>query len=281
MVWGLHIDRGINMRNITTALLATTALFAAFAQSASAADLRAPAYRAPPPPPPPAFSWTGLYLGGHGGCAHDRKNYTTGGFRNADPGEVGSGFGIDTANGGGCYGGLQIGYNYQVGSWVWGVEADGSWGNIRSKTTLLELDPGEVETLALYDQKLKSFGTVRGRLGYAWTWGATPTLWYVTGGYAWARNELSTTALDGIQNTLVSTQNHSGYAVGTGIEVALGWNWSFKGEYLFMDLGNKTYATALITDDGALPGTNTTNVDLKLHTVRIGLNYRFGGYGAY
>jgi hypothetical protein len=54
---------------------------------------------------------------------------------------------------------------------------------------------------------------------------------------------------------------------------------SFKGEYLYMDLGNQNYATALITDDGALPGTNVANVDLKIHTVRIGLNYRFGGYG--
>jgi opacity protein-like surface antigen len=55
----------------------------------------------------------------------------------------------------------------------------------------------------------------------------------------------------------------------------------FKGEYLYMDLDNKTYATALITDDGALPRTRVANVDLKIHTVRIGLNYRFGGYGAY
>jgi hypothetical protein len=63
------------------------------------------------------------------------------------------------------------------------------------------------------------------------------------------------------------------------LEVALGGNWSFKGEYLYMDLGSKTYATALITDDGDLPGANVANVDLKIHTVRIGLNYRFGGYG--
>jgi opacity protein-like surface antigen len=48
-----------------------------------------------------------------------------------------------------------------------------------------------------------------------------------------------------------------------------------------MDLDNKTYATAFITDDGALPGTRIANVDLKIHTVRIGLNYRFGGYGGY
>src|SRR5438094_4402893 len=62
-------------------------------------------------------------------------------------------------------------YNYQVASWVWGIEADGSWGNIKSKTNLLETEPGAIETLAIFDQKLTSFGTVRGRLGYTWNWG--------------------------------------------------------------------------------------------------------------
>jgi outer membrane immunogenic protein len=80
---------------------------------------------------------------------------------------------------------------------------------------------------------------------------------------------------------LTDSQSHTGWTIGTGLEVALGWNWSLKGEYLYMDLDNKTYATAFITDDGALPGTRIANVDLKIHTVRIGLNYRFGGYGGY
>ena len=142
-------------------------------------------------------------------------------------------------------------YNYQVASWVWGIEADGSWGNIKSKTNLLETEPGAIETLAIFDQKLTSFGTVRGRLGYTWNWGMAPTLLYATGGWAWARNELTTTALDGVVNALTNTQNHSGWTVGTGLEVALGGNWSFKGEYLYMNLDNQTHATALITDDGA------------------------------
>ena len=266
------------MRHIATALLATTALFAGLAQSASAADMRVP-YRAAPPAPQ-GFSWTGFYVGGHGGCAQDRKNYTPSPFANADPGDPAP-FIIDTANGGGCYGGVQVGYNYQIASWVWGIEADGSWGSVKSKTNLHEVEPGEIETLALYDQKLTSFGTVRGRLGYTWNWGTAPILLYATGGWAWARNELTTTALDGVQNALTNSQTHGGWTVGTGLEVALGGNWSFKGEYLYMDFDNKAYATALITDDGALPGTRASNVDLKIHTVRVGLNYRFGGYGGY
>jgi outer membrane immunogenic protein len=253
--------------------LATTAVMALAAGSASAADLARPVYKAAPLPPP-VFSWTGIYIGGHGGCAYDRKNYTPGPFTDADPGDVGTSFGADTAHGGGCYGGGQIGFNYQVASWVWGVEADASWGQLKSKTTFNEVEPGEVEALAFFDQKLTSFGTVRARLGYTSNWGATPVLWYVTGGWAWARNRLTTTD-SGTAFVTTDTQNHNGWTVGTGLEFALGSNWSFKGEYLYMDLGNKNYAT-FFTDDGALPGASTTNINLKLHTVRVGLNYRFG-----
>ena len=62
------------MRQIRIAALASTALIAGLAQSASGADMQVP-YRQPAPPPGPVFTWTGLYFGGHGGCAHDRKNY--------------------------------------------------------------------------------------------------------------------------------------------------------------------------------------------------------------
>ena len=255
------------MRQIVA--LASTALFVGLAQSASAAP-----YRQPVPPPAPAFTWAGFYIGGHGGCGYDRNNYTPGAFRSDDIGP----FTIDAANGGGCYGGVQVGYNYQVASWLWGIEGDASWGEIKSRTDLRQTEPHHIDSIAGFDQKLTSFGTVRARLGYTWNWGATPTLWYVTGGWAWARSELASAAFDGIPNTLTNSQTHSGWTVGTGLEVALGTNWSFKGEYLYMDLGSKNYSTALITDDGDLPGTNVANVDLKIHTVRIGLNYRFYPY---
>jgi len=262
-----------------TYLLAAVALTAVLGGSAIAADMPV---KARPLPPPPVFSWTGFYFGGHGGCAHDRKNIVQGPFADSDPGG-GAFFTTPTANGGGCYGGVQVGFNYQIASWVWGIEADGSWGKIQSSTQLLELEPGETELVALYDQQLKSFGTVRGRLGYTWNWGTTPVLLYVTGGWAWARNQLTTSPADAVAGVLpfavTDTQTHSGWTVGTGLEVALDPNWSFKGEYLYMNLGSKTYATALITDDGALPGSTLANLDLKIHTVRIGLNYRFGVWG--
>jgi outer membrane immunogenic protein len=263
---------------LLTAVALTALLGSSLGGSAIAADMPV---KARPLPPPPVFSWTGFYFGGHGGCAYDRKDIVQGPFTDADPG--GAAFVTPTAHGGGCYGGVQVGYNYQVGSWVWGIEADGSWGKIRSSTQLLELEPNETELVALYEQELKSFGTVRGRLGWTWNWGTTPVLWYATGGWAWARSQLTTTPADNIAGVLPfaisDTQTHRGWTVGTGLEVALDPNWSFKGEYLYMNLGSKTYATALITDDGALPGSNFANVDLKIHTVRIGLNYHFGWLG--
>jgi outer membrane immunogenic protein len=253
------------------------------AGAASAADMAVKAR--PAPPPAPIFTWTGFYLGGHGGCAYSRSNITQGPFTDADPGDLGTVFALDRANGGGCYGGVQGGYNYQfANNWVVGVEADGSWGEIRSKTQLNEVETTEIEALGLYNQKLESFGTVRGRFGYSWNLGTAPALWYVTGGWAWARNKLTTAAGDtvgGVQPLPVTaTRDHSGWTVGTGLEVALDRNWSFKGEYLYMDLGSKTYNTSLITDDGALPAIAQANLDLKLHTVRIGVNYRFNPWGA-
>ena len=177
------------------------------------------------PPAPPPFSWTGFYIGGHGGCAQTRSDYAQGPFTDSDPG-AGSSFSIDTANGGGCYGGVQVGYNYQFApNWMVGVEADGSWGSIKSNTQLLETETTEIEAIGQYNQKLTSFGTVRGRAGYTWNWGTAPALFYVTGGWAWARNQLFSQAAElvtinnvtALPGAVTDTQTHSGWTVGTGL----------------------------------------------------------------
>src|SRR6476619_233469 len=98
----------LNMRQIRIAALASPALLAGLAQSASGADMQVP-YRQPAPPPGPVFTWTGLYFGGHGGCAHDRKNYTPGAFRSDD---LGSTLPLDPAHGCGCDGVVLVGYHY-------------------------------------------------------------------------------------------------------------------------------------------------------------------------
>ena len=151
-------------------LMVSAALTVLAIDAAHAADLamRQPVYRAPAAAAP-GFTWTGIYIGGNGGCGADKKDYVTG-FADADPGEPGSAFVFPTSYGGGCFGGGQIGMNYQFSNWVVGIEADGSWGLIQGSGHVLEPDPAEVEVLGLYEQKLTALGTVRGRLGYASTW---------------------------------------------------------------------------------------------------------------
>ena len=120
------------MREITIAALSSTALFFGLAQNASAADtdIRArPAPYAPPPPvyAPPPFSWTGFYLGGNVGGAWAHRDVTDTFFL----GDFGNG-----NNNGVFIGGGQVGYNWQVGYAVLGIEAevDGAANNNNTRT---------------------------------------------------------------------------------------------------------------------------------------------------
>src|SRR5690349_1383845 len=119
------------MRDIAIAMLATTALFG-LAQNASAADIFSRARPAPyaPPPPvyaPPPFSWTGFYLGGNIGAAWAHRDVSD------------TFLGVDFAGGnnrGVFIGGGQLGYNWQIGYAVLGIEADfdGAANNNNTRT---------------------------------------------------------------------------------------------------------------------------------------------------
>jgi outer membrane immunogenic protein len=222
-----------------------------FAHAAGAADLR-PAYKAPPAPVVAAFNWSGFYAGIHGGWA-------TG---DADLSVIGASASADID--GGFFGG-QIGWNWQApGSpWVWGVEVDSAWADIGDSASATF---GGVLFTASSD--LDYFGTARLRVGYAWD----RVLWYVTGGLAWAHNEISFGATAPIGFIGVSSDNtHVGWTVGGGVEWAFADPWSVKLEYLFIDLGDEAYF------GGA--GAGGFDADAQIHTFKIGLNYRFGAFG--
>jgi outer membrane immunogenic protein len=209
---------------------------------AAAADLpQRPVYKAPIVAP--AFNWTGFYLGVYGGYAFGTGD--TDGFN------------------GGMAGGT-IGYNWQaLGSpWVFGLEGDGGWTNYGDSVSVTA---GGVT--ATVSSEAKAMATFRARVGYAWD----RTMLYATGGGAWMRNELSASvAVAGVGAAGISdTQNHFGYAVGAGIEHAFLPNWSAKVEYLYLGLGSENYFNGAVRSG-----------DLNAHTVKFGLNYRFGG-GAY
>ncbi len=220
-----------------------------------AADMPArAAYKAAPAFVAPAPAWAGFYIGAHAG-------YGWGNFEASDVDPLFRALIDENLNhkpDGGVFGG-QVGYNFQVGNIVFGVEGDGSYATIRGSTRYdFPLLGG-----TFVDQqtsKIESMFTARGRLGYAFG----PAMVYVTGGYATA--EASSTFTASLFGQSLSTSDrswHSGYTVGGGVEYKLAQNWNARVEYLYSDLGEKNHTVEPFK--------------LEMNVVRAGLSYQFGG----
>jgi outer membrane immunogenic protein len=227
-------------------LLLSTAALCAFAAPAIAADMPARTYTKAPVYTAPAviYNWTGFYVGGHVGGAFAGDNSLTG-------------------NDGRFMGGVQGGFDYQFASFgVVGVEAQYSWMN--SNNTGVTFPGGGVIT-ANSDQ----LGSVTGRLGY--TWG--PGLLYAKGGYAWRNDPNVAVSVAGTPVAFTTDGTHKdGWTVGAGLEYMFAPNWSAKAEYQYYNFGNTTFAT------GPAPIVGTRFRDDE-HTVKVGVNYRFGWGG--
>jgi outer membrane immunogenic protein len=246
---------------------------------ALAADM-APRYtKAPPPMVAAVYSWTGFYIGGNVGYGWFDRNSTL-----ADTGTpaffaatIAAGalppvYGVNPR---GAVGGGQIGYNWQAGMWVFGVEADIQGADVKGSTTLNTSVAPFVPITATATEKLDWFGTARGRVGFA----ANTALFYVTGGLAYGHvsHSFFTAAPAVAQSAFGSdAQVDVGYTVGAGVEWAFNNNWSVKGEYLYMDLGNHTTTAFGVTGTpvGATLGLRTHE---QYNIVRVGLNYKWGG----
>jgi outer membrane immunogenic protein len=218
--------------------------------------------------PPPAFSWTGFYIGANAGYGW-ADNATRCSF--TDPGSVCEGFSFPDISSSGVIGGVQVGSNWQSGSFVFGVEADFNWLDMHGATQFPSTDPGKTDQIsARYDW----LGTARARAGFA----AGQALFYATGGLAVGQVKsqyiFDLFSQNGTPHHLVSSSSstRAGWTVGGGGEFALSRNWSFKAEYLYVDLG-KTDVD--ISNHPAEFGRATLHFDNKLHIVRGGLNYRF------
>jgi outer membrane immunogenic protein len=216
---------------------------------ALATDLSRPIYKAPaysPAPSPAPFSWTGFYVGGHGGY----------GWNNSSS----DGTSIDLN---GYLAGVQGGYNYQLGQFIIGLEGDYSFANVKYSTSLL----GANATV-----KNDYFATVAARLGYAFD----RTMLYGKVGYGWTRDKWDLS--DGLGGTASGTFNRSGYLLGGGVEYAFMGAWSVKLEYDYLNLGTATeLPTVTNAGPGALTITCVTDCSIKsqVHLVKAGINYRF------
>jgi outer membrane immunogenic protein len=228
-------------------ILLGAAALAAFASPAFAADIGARPYTKAPPQTAPAliYNWTGFYIGGHiGGAFTDGSNL----------------LGSDAR----FLGGVQGGFDYQFApNWVVGVEAQYSWltGSSNNGTVF----PAGTVVTGNTDQ----LGSVTGRVGY--TWG--PALLYAKGGYAWRDNSNIGVSFAGVPQAFATDGNRKdGYTVGAGLEYMFAPNWSAKAEYQYYNFGHTTF-TAGPPD---IVGSRFRDDE---HTVKVGVNYRFGWGG--
>ena len=251
---------------IKKALLAATGLFALGIAPALAADLPARTYSKAPPMVAPIYDWSGFYVGINGGGASSRECYTINSV--AGVAVPPNSEGCHNATGG-VVGG-QIGYRWQSANWVFGVEAQGDWADLKgSNSSLVAIIPYINQT------KIDAIGLFTGQIGYAWN----NALWYVKGGAAVTDNSYSSFfpvgnifAAAGVPFNQASDTRWGG-AVGTGIEIGFAPNWSVAVEYdhLFMGNSNVTFPTSAI----AVTRSDNIGQDVDMGTVR--LNYRFGG----
>jgi outer membrane immunogenic protein len=234
------------MKKLFLSGVSVTACVLTVVSIASATDLALPArpyYKAPPAPL--LFSWTGCYIGGHVGAGWDTKTtWNDLAFDNTSYSIAG------------VIGGAQGGCDYQFASqWVLGFEGAWSGADIRGSGAL-----PDIAEPATFESRINSIATVTGRLGFV---PVDRWLVYFKGGGAWAHETHTLTEFGEGTETVGVTR--SGYTVGAGLEWGIATNWTAKIEYDYMNFGS---TPILFTDDQAA-------VDLKLHSVRVGINYRF------
>lgn len=228
-----------------------------------ALPVNAPIYKAPAV----GLYWTGFYAGALGG-----------GVLGDDHVDI-AGAGVSASPRiSGVLGGGQIGYNYQTGSWVLGVEADAAWANATGSHECGPLVIGTPFFNSTCHDQIDWLATLTGRLGYTWD----RALVYAKAGVAFAHESVSATCNFGPTNAaqpqpcvtatgalfdrISASGEREGWTIGYGIEYALTKYWSAKGEVDYVDFGTKSLTAA----DGTV-----FNANNRVFEGKIGLNYHF------
>src|ERR1700674_4187133 len=193
-------------------LLASVAV-AAVAAPAFAADLPTAPYPMKGPAYVAAYNWTGFYLGVNLGGGWARNTFGETFFTAANP-NFGANVGTSTISG--VIGGGQIGYNWQTGNLLFGLEADIDWsGQTGTLNSALTAIPNGIAGTDSISTRVRTFGTARARVGFA----ADRWLWYATGGFGW-QNVSFSEAFTPTGGALVGVNSASatrvGYSVGGG-----------------------------------------------------------------
>jgi outer membrane immunogenic protein len=232
--------------------------------AASAADVPSQTYTQAPNAPFPFNNWSGFYSGFNAGGASSHNCWNVANSLGT-PVPAAPSEGCHDATGG-LVGG-QVGYRWQVTNWVFGLEAQGDWADLKGSNTSAT---GTFGGLPFSNQtRIDAIGLFTGQVGYAWN----NLLWYVKGGAAVTDDTYNgVTQFAGFAFDQAS-QTRWGGVVGTGVEfgVAPGWSVAFEYDHLFMGNSNLN----LITPGGAFDRTDIVKQDVDMGTVRV--NYTFGG----
>jgi len=273
-------------------LLVAAAISLGTAASAHAGNPAKPA-AAPPlmyakaPPPDTYSSWTGFYVGGNAGGAWGNFDPSTttpsgGALLAVDVPQVNNA-GQQSIKPSAFTGGLELGYNWQAGTFVYGLEANAESfhlsGSSSSGKILFASAIGGSCPINCFIVNSSAhtdwLATVRGRFGVA----VNNWLLFATGGAAFTTLNgdfvfaPSTIAVE----TASISRFRSGYTIGAGVENRLSSNWSVKAEYLFVDFGRiSTTSNNWLNGVVAFPGqVFTHSLDLKANIELVGLNYHF------
>jgi len=228
------------------------------AGAANAADLpRAPYYKAAVAPA--AISWTGFYIGANGGGAWGRNCWT---FIGTVP-AIGLPAPLDegcNSPSGGIVGG-QIGYNWQAGSMVFGLEAQGDWADVQGQN--VSRLPAPPFPPSINRTRTDALGLFTGRVGYAWG----SSLLYVKGGAAVAHDKHDFTVTAPAAPPIGVNEARWGATIGAGVEHKFSPNWSGALEYNYVALG-----TSRVTFPSQ-PLAAIVDVGRDMHLVTLRVNY--------
>ena len=264
--------------------------------------------KAPPAPVAAAWNWGGFYIGGNVGGSRNDTGFTydvglppplafascgtpPGGVFPVPVGPNPFDLSNDCSRSSSVIGGAQIGYNWQAGTWVFGLEADGAWQSLIQHTFVaFGSNPAAgspfgtiINDTAYFRTEQTALGTFRGRIGYS------PGNWliYATGGLVVGAVKHSATEVlaPGVacpvapdpRNCRTGSDDKTkvGWTVGAGAEWMIAENWSIGAEYLYVDLGSSTITLEPI--GGFFPNTSSIQFDDREHIARLKINYHFGG----
>jgi outer membrane immunogenic protein len=234
---------------------------AAFLTQANAADLAARPYTKAPPMIAAIYDWSGFYIGGNAGYGSSHKCWSqTTGFA---PGVF---EGCHDATG--AVAGGQIGYRWQAGGWVFGLEAQGDWANLSGSNASTVFG-------VINRSRVDAFGLFTGQIGYAWN----NALLYVKGGAAVTGDHYSGFGTGIGAEFDRATETRWGGTAGVGLEYGFTPNWSVGVEYDHLFMGGRDViltATGVLAAPAGTP-VRTDHIGQDVDTVMARINYRWGG----